>query len=151
MPADAEFCLITFTLLPSPFLNATSLAQRNAAKWTYEPRASGATTFVAPRLARSNSWYHGPGSAPLDVTENIYIGARPGNNRQVFWGTTAHTDYTHMHVLHIIHAHICQATLVTLTSVTAQDKMVPFDQLGIEYSPAYFFNASTASYVPSDV
>ena len=93
MPADAEFCLITFTLLPSPFLNATSLAQRNAAKWTYEPGASGATTFVAPRLARSNSWYHGPGSAPLDVTENIYIGARPGNNRQVFWGTTAHTDY----------------------------------------------------------
>ena len=150
MPADAEFCLITFTLLPSPFLNATSLAQRNAAKWTYEPRASGATTFVAPRLARSNSWYHGPGSAPLDVTENIYIGARPGNNRQVFWGTTAHTDYTHMHVLHIIHARIAKQ-LVTLTSVTAQDKMVPFDQLGIEYSPAYFFNASTASYAPSDV
>ena len=149
MPADAEFCLITFTLLPSPFLNATSLAQRNAAKWTYEPKAFGATTFVAPRLARSNSWYHGPGSAPLDVTENIYIGARPGNNRQVFWGTTAHTDYTHTCTCSTSYMHI--ATLVTLTSVTAQDKMVPFDQLGIEYSPAYFFNASTASYAPSDV
>ena len=32
----------------------------------------------------------------------------------------------------------------------AQDKMVPFDQLGVEYeySPAYFFNTSTASYAP---
>ena len=26
--------------------------------------------------------------------------------------------------------------------------MVPFDQLGIEHSPADFFNASTASYAP---
>jgi len=41
--------------------------------------------------------------------------------------------------------------LITLTSVTAQDNMVPFDQLGIEYSPAHFFNASTASYAPPDV
>ena len=40
---------------------------------------------------------------------------------------------------------------LTLTSVTAQDNMVPFDQLGIEYSPAHFFNASTASYAPPDV
>ena len=154
MPADAEFCLITFTLLPSPFLNATSLAQRNAAKWTYEPRASGATTFVAPRLARSNSWYHGPGSAPLDVTENIYIGARPGNNRQVFWGDdSTRRLYAHARAPHHTctympsnsgHTHLCDG-------LTAQDKMVPFDQLGIEYSPAYFFNASTASYAPSDV
>ena len=41
--------------------------------------------------------------------------------------------------------------LITLTSVTAQDNMVPFDQLGFEYSPAHFFDASTASYAPSDV
>ena len=41
--------------------------------------------------------------------------------------------------------------LITLTSVTAQDNMVPFDQLGFEYSPADFFDASTASYAPSDV
>ena len=32
--------------------------------------------------------------------------------------------------------------------VTPQDKMVPFDQLGIDYSPADFFDASTASYAP---
>ena len=84
MPAEAEFCLITFVLLPSPFLNATSLAQRNAAKWTYESNgAFGATTFVAPRLARSNAWYiNGQGSRDLDVTDNIYIGARPGHNQQ---------------------------------------------------------------------
>ena len=96
MPAEAEFCLITFVLLPSPFLNATSLAQRNAAKWTYESNgAFGATTFVAPRLARSNSWYNVPGSAPLDITENIYIGARPGHNRQVCRSGTTHTQTTH--------------------------------------------------------
>ena len=40
------------------------------------------------------------------------------------------------------HTHLCDGT---------QDKMVPFGQLGIEYSPAYFFNASTTSYAPSDV
>ena len=42
-------------------------------------------------------------------------------------------------------------TVITRLCMTPQDKMVPFDQLGIEYSPAYFFNASTASYAPSDV
>ena len=87
MPVEADFCLITFTLLPSPFLNATSLALRNAAKWTYAREGSdnqaGATTFVAPRLARSNAWYiNGQGSRDLDVTDNIYIGARPGHNQQ---------------------------------------------------------------------
>ena len=129
MPADAEFCLITFTLLPSPFLNATSLAQRNAAKWTYEPRASGATTFVAPRLARSNSWYNVPGSAPLDVTENIYIGARPGHNRQVCRSGTTHTQTTHtlytstcttVHMSICAHL-ICKQLITDLCDGTGQD------------------------------
>ena len=100
MPVEADFCLITFTLLPSPFLNATSLALRNAAKWTYAREGSdnqaGATTFVAPRLARSNAWYiNGQGSRDLDVTDNIYIGARPGHNKQ------AYELHAHMHM----HAH----------------------------------------------
>ena len=88
MPADENFCLITFTLLPSPFLNATSLEKRNAAVWTYDtPRplgngAHGATTFVAPRLDRPKSWYDKLGQSPLDVTEHLYIGARPGHNKQ---------------------------------------------------------------------
>ena len=83
LPADADFCLITFTLLPSPFLNGMSLKQRNAAAWTYdEIGAYGATTFVAPRLDRPRSWYNALGSERLDVTENIYIGARPGHNQQ---------------------------------------------------------------------
>ena len=78
MPVEADFCLITFTLLPSPFLNATSQAKRNAASWTYAMEGkAGATTFVAPRLARSNAWYNGQGSRALDVTDNIYSGARP--------------------------------------------------------------------------
>ena len=102
MPAEAEFCLITFVLLPSPFLNATSLAQRNAAKWTYESNgAFGATTFVAPRLARSNAWYNGQGSGALDVTDNIYIGARPGHNKQ------AYELHAHMHMrAHTSHDHV---------------------------------------------
>ena len=88
LPADENFCLITFTLLPSPFLNATSLEKRNAAVWTYDTPpplgngANGATTFVAPRLDRPKSWYDKLGNAPLDVTEHLYIGARPGHNKQ---------------------------------------------------------------------
>ena len=39
-------------------------------------------------------------------------------------------------------------TVITRLCVTPQDKMVPFDQLGIDYSPADFFDASTASYAP---
>ena len=102
LPVEAEFCLITFTLLPSPFLNATSLAQRNAAKWTYETNgAFGATTFVAPRLDRSIEWYNGQGSQVLDVTDNIYIGARPGHNKQ------AYELHAHMHMrAHTSHDHV---------------------------------------------
>ena len=106
MPVEADFCLITFTLLPTPFLNATSLALRNAAKWTYAREGSdnqaGATTFVAPRLARSNAWYiNGQGSRDLDVTDNIYIGARPGHNKQ------AYELHAHMHMrAHTSHHHV---------------------------------------------
>ena len=83
LPADENFCLITFTLLPSPFLNATSLEKRNAAVWTYDGNgANGATTFVAPRLDRPKSWYDKLGNSPLDVTDHLYIGARPGHNKQ---------------------------------------------------------------------
>eukprot|EP00964_Phaeocystis_antarctica_P049947 scaffold28935_cov58-Phaeocystis_antarctica.AAC.1 len=88
LPADENFCLITFTLLPSPLLNATSLEKRNAAVWTYDtPRplgngANGATTFVAPRLDRPKSWYDKLGNSSLDVTDHLYIGARPGHNKQ---------------------------------------------------------------------
>merc|ERR1711935_673130 len=116
-PTDADFCIITFRLLPSPFLNRSSLEQRNTAVWLVTGEAAdngqvgqkGATTFVAPRLDRSRSWYSSIGNT-LDITDNIYIGAHPGHNQQ--------------------------------------DMMVPFDQLGIEHSPADFFNASTASYAP---
>ena len=102
MPVEADFCLITFTLLPSPFLNATSQAKRNAASWTYAMEGkAGATTFVAPRLARSNAWYNGQGSRALDVTDNIYSGARPGHNKQ------AYELHAHMHMrAHTSHDHV---------------------------------------------
>ena len=103
LPVEAEFCLITFTLLPSPFLNATGLAQRNAASWP-----STATTFVAPRLARSNSWYEGIGSAALEVTDNIYIGARPGHNQQARRREEhCRTSVLHAHMHTCAHMHVC--------------------------------------------
>ena len=99
-PADADFCIITFTLLPSPFLSRTSLEQRNAAVWNVTGGDAlngqigqlGATTFVAPRLDRSRSWYQSRGDRPLDVTGNIYIGARPGHNQQA--EDSPHTRHT---------------------------------------------------------
>ena len=100
MPVEAEFCLITFTLLPSPFLNATSLALRNAANWP-----STATTFVAPRLARSNAWYDAVGSWALDVTDNIYIGARPGHNQQARRREERSILHAHMHTC--ARMHVC--------------------------------------------
>ena len=106
-PADADFCLITFTLLASPFLNATSLKQRNEAVWDItgdtagngQVGQKGATTFVAPRLDRPRSWYNALGSQPLDVTEIIYIGAHPGHNKQA-------EDLTHMHMHLQVHMHM---------------------------------------------
>ena len=109
MPVEADFCLITFTLLPSPFLNATSQAKRNAASWTYAMEGkAGATTFVAPRLARSNSWYEGIGSAALEVTDNIYIGARPGHNQQARRREEhCRTSVLHAHMHTCAHMHVC--------------------------------------------
>ena len=106
LPVEAEFCLITFTLLPSPFLNATSLAIRNAANWTYAMEGkAGATTFVAPRLARSNAWYDAVGSWALDVTDNIYIGARPGHNQQARRKEELSVLHAHMHTC--ARMHVC--------------------------------------------
>ena len=89
-PADADFCIITFTLLTSPFLNRQSREQRNVAVWDVTGAVAangqvgqqGALTFVAPRLDRPRSWYQNQGEKPLNVTGNIYIGARPGHNQQ---------------------------------------------------------------------
>jgi hypothetical protein len=122
-PADADFCLITFTLLASPFLNATSLKQRNEAVWDItgdtagngQVGQKGATTFVAPRLDRPRSWYNALGSQPLDVTEIIYIGAHPGHNKQ------AEDPHTHAHAPASAHAHAhAQVTRARATLVTVQ-------------------------------
>ena len=99
-PTDADFCIITFRLLTSPFLNRASLEQRNKAVWDVTGEAAangqvgqkGATTFVAPRLDRSRSWYNSIGQTLLDVTDNIYIGARPGHNQQA--EDSPHTRHT---------------------------------------------------------
>ena len=161
-PTDADFCIITFRLLPSPFLNRASREKRNTAVWNVTEEAAGngqvgqkgATTFVAPRLDRSRSWYNSIGQTLLDVTDNIYIGARPGHNQQAEDSPhTRHTSHSHRHTSSFLDArrsalsrtaqHIC-----FIPNLPAQDMMVPFDQLGIEHSPADFFNASTASYAP---
>ena len=162
MPADENFCLITFTLLPSPFLNATSLEKRNAAVWTYDTPpplgngANGATTFVAPRLDRPKSWYDKLGNSPLDVTDHLYIGARPGHNKQAeiphLGPHTRHTPDRSSRHRPSLDGRAKMPTYPQLssshTSATSQDMMPPFDQLGFEHSPAEFFDASTASYAP---
>ena len=105
-PTDADFCIITFRLLPSPFLNRASREQRNTAVWNVTGEAAdngqvgqkGATTFVAPRLDRSRSWYNSIGQTLLDVTDNIYIGAHPGHNQQAEDSPhTRHTSHSRRH------------------------------------------------------
>ena len=105
-PTDADFCIITFRLLPSPFLNRSSLEQRNTAVWLVTGEAAdngqvgqkGATTFVAPRLDRSRPWYNSIGQTLLDVTDNIYIGAHPGHNQQAEDSPhTRHTSHSRRH------------------------------------------------------
>ena len=72
-PTDADFCIITFRLLPSPFLNRASREQHNKAVWNVTGEAAdngqvgqkGATTCgdsAGPvQVVVQLNWHHTTG------------------------------------------------------------------------------------------
>jgi len=72
-PPSHDFCVVTFHIEDNSLLSAAENAARNAQRMSVMP----AMTFVGSEFIR-------PTSAPLpdviDITSNIYVGARPGHN-----------------------------------------------------------------------
>ena len=136
--------------------SSTPRASRNAT------RQNGPTRTTV-RSARRPLWRLGwpaptrgttyPAARPLTSPRTSTLArARVITGRYVKVGLHAHRLLIYTCTCTTVHmrASYMPKQLISLTYVTAQDKMVPFDQLGIDYSPASLFDASTGSYAPSN-